>query len=179
MNLDGEDVATGVSFTAEATAAETKIAERIYLEAGTAISITVTFSGKDTTAYVYGFKLELAEGTTPEEPVVDGITLVKADGSAFTSSDIESGASVKAEAVITMDAAASAYIIIAQYTDNTDTKKMLGTIVMDTVSLSSGDNDVTSTSALTLDANCGYVQAFLWTADGNYEPLLAGVSVSK
>ena len=152
-------------------------AGQLYLTAGEHAIKVANSSGN---VWYYGFKLSPAQGgTIPDEPVVEGITLVKNDGSAFTASDIANGASVKAKAVITMDAAADAYIIIAQYTDNSATKKMLGTAVMDAVSLASGDNDVTSTNALTLDAECGYVQAFLWTADGNYEPLLAGVSVSK
>lgn len=152
-------------------------AGQIYLTRGEhKIKIVMT----DNSMWYFGIKLSPVQGTDePGDDVVEGITLVKNDGSAFTSSDIANGATVKAKAVITMDDAADAYIIIAQYTDNTAMKRMIGTVVMDGVSLVSGSNDVTSTNALTLDVDCGYIQAFLWTNDGNYVPLMAGVSVSK
>ncbi len=142
---------------------------KVYIPAGnTAFKLEVAHMEYPSSYYIYGLKASLS-GT---QPSADGVRLIKQNGLSLDESIIE-GSKVFAEVKTELN---SAKLIIAHYSDDTETKTMIDAAVAAPVTFATDGNTKILRTSLTLTESGGIVKAFLWTDDGKYIPLSAADS---
>ena len=155
------------TFTDSATVIGAFDLARTYIPSG---AHTLKLHAPSNASMIYDIKLSLDEN----QPTDEVVRLIKQNGLPLDSS-VVSGSTVCAE-IKTRMSDSDFMMILAHYSDNTDTKRMYSCTTAPVTTVVTDNGETVYRASLTLGESGGIVKAFLWSADGKYIPLAAAVS---